>query len=121
MLTKEHLKFRVRSGKLSPIFIDARDAALLKQADDLIALFRSSEGVRVGELEETADALATGPVGAALTKLLFDGCDEEEDDGAAMELRSAHSGWWTAASFVPERGIVTEPAGQDIGPTPEGL
>jgi 4-diphosphocytidyl-2-C-methyl-D-erythritol kinase len=40
---------------------------------------------------------------------------------AAMELRSAHSGWWTAASFVPERGIVTEQAGQDIGPTPEGL
>lgn len=40
---------------------------------------------------------------------------------AAASLRSAHPGWWAAASFVAERGISTEAAGQDIGPTPDGL
>ena len=40
---------------------------------------------------------------------------------AADSLKQAHSDWWIAPTFVPEMGIVHEAAGQDIGPTPDGL
>jgi 4-diphosphocytidyl-2-C-methyl-D-erythritol kinase len=40
---------------------------------------------------------------------------------AAKILKNAHPDWWIAPTFVPETGIVRENAGQDIGPTPEGL
>jgi len=40
---------------------------------------------------------------------------------AAEVLKSAMPGWWSAPTFVPETGIVHEEAGQDIGPTPDGL
>ena len=40
---------------------------------------------------------------------------------AAEGLQQSHPGWWIAPTFVPETGIVHESAGQDIGPTPDGL
>jgi 4-diphosphocytidyl-2-C-methyl-D-erythritol kinase len=40
---------------------------------------------------------------------------------AAEILKSAMPGWWSAPTFVPETGIVHEDAGQDIGPTDQGL
>jgi 4-diphosphocytidyl-2-C-methyl-D-erythritol kinase len=40
---------------------------------------------------------------------------------AAEILKSAMPGWWSAPTFVPETGIAHEEAGQDIGPTPDGL
>jgi 4-diphosphocytidyl-2-C-methyl-D-erythritol kinase len=40
---------------------------------------------------------------------------------AAELLRQSQPRWWIAPTFVPETGIVHETAGQDIGPTPDGL
>jgi 4-diphosphocytidyl-2-C-methyl-D-erythritol kinase len=40
---------------------------------------------------------------------------------AAEILKAAMPGWWSVPTFVPETGIVHEEAGQDIGPTPDGL
>jgi 4-diphosphocytidyl-2-C-methyl-D-erythritol kinase len=40
---------------------------------------------------------------------------------AAKALKAAHPDWWVAPTFVPEKGIVHEEKGQDIGPTPAGL
>jgi 4-diphosphocytidyl-2-C-methyl-D-erythritol kinase len=40
---------------------------------------------------------------------------------AAESLKTRQPGWWVMPTFVPENGTVREPAGQDIGPTPEGL
>ncbi len=40
---------------------------------------------------------------------------------AANAMREKHADWWIAPTFVPEIGIVHEGAGQDIGPTPDGL
>ena len=40
---------------------------------------------------------------------------------AADTLKQAAPGWWVAASFVPESGIVHEEVGQDIGPSDQGL
>jgi 4-diphosphocytidyl-2C-methyl-D-erythritol kinase len=40
---------------------------------------------------------------------------------AADSLKQAHPDWWIAPTFVPEMGIARDSAGQDIGPTPDGL
>jgi len=40
---------------------------------------------------------------------------------AADLLKQAQPDWWIAPTFVPETGIVHDDAGQDIGPTPQGL
>lgn len=40
---------------------------------------------------------------------------------AAHVLGKAMPGWWVAATFVPETGLVHEEEGRDIGPTDEGL
>lgn len=40
---------------------------------------------------------------------------------AAKALKKKYPGWWVAPTFVPETGIVRDVAGQDIGPTPDGL
>ncbi len=40
---------------------------------------------------------------------------------AAQLLETAHPDWWVAPTFVPAFNIAQESAGQDIGPTPDGL
>jgi 4-diphosphocytidyl-2-C-methyl-D-erythritol kinase len=40
---------------------------------------------------------------------------------AAEILKKASPGWWVAPTFVPEIGLEHEAAGQDIGPTDQGL
>lgn len=76
---------------------------------------------------EVLGAIARQP-GALVSRMSGSGAtcfgifaDDDCCTRAANALRSAHPGWWTVASFVPERGLSTEQVGQDIGPTPEGL
>ena len=40
---------------------------------------------------------------------------------AAALLKQRQPDWWVEASFVPAKGLAQETAGQDIGPTPDGL
>lgn len=40
---------------------------------------------------------------------------------AARMLKQAAPGWWVAATFVPEHGIIHETAGRNIGPSDTGL
>ncbi len=47
--------------------------------------------------------------------------DQDCCERAAQTLKAAVPGWWVAASFVPESGIVHEEVGQDIGPSDAGL
>ena len=72
-------------------------------------------------------AIAALP-GALLTRMSGSGAtcfgifaDEDCCERSADRLRQAHPDWWIAPTFVPETGIAREDAGQDIGPTPEGL
>jgi predicted nuclease of restriction endonuclease-like RecB superfamily len=87
MLTKEHLSFRIRNGSAKPQFLDASDAKNLAVAEDLLAVFDGAEGMRLGDLEDAADEVAQGDLGKALSKLLLDACDTEEDDGQVAALR----------------------------------
>ncbi|HET7083271.1 MAG TPA: 4-(cytidine 5'-diphospho)-2-C-methyl-D-erythritol kinase [Rhizomicrobium sp.] len=76
---------------------------------------------------EVLAAIAALP-GALLARMSGSGAtcfgifaDDDCAARAAEMLRQSHGDWWIAPTFVPETGIVHEAAGQDIGPTPEGL
>ncbi len=47
--------------------------------------------------------------------------DDDACARAAEILKGVAPGWWVAATFIPETGIVHEAVGQDIGPTDRGL
>ncbi len=87
MLTKEHLTFRIRNGRAVPQFLPVDDAKVRGVAADLLAVFEGAEGLSLGELEEQAADAADGDVGAALSKLLLDSCETEEDDGQVAASR----------------------------------
>ena len=76
---------------------------------------------------EVLAAIAALP-GALLTRMSGSGAtcfgifaDDDCCVRAAENLRKAAPSWWIAPTFVPETGIVHEAAGQDIGPTSQGL
>ncbi len=76
---------------------------------------------------EVLAAMAALP-GALLTRMSGSGAtcfgifaDDDCCARAAQILKEAAPGWWVAPTFVPQTGIAHEVAGQDIGPTPDGL
>ena len=76
---------------------------------------------------EVLKAIAALP-GALMTRMSGSGAtcfgifaDDACCRRAAEKLKQRQPGWWVAPTCVPEAGLVYEPAGQDIGPTPEGL
>ena len=104
---------------------------------DTADLLRFLETTR-NDLEEPAKRLQpvigdvlkamAGLPGALLTRMSGSGAtcfgifaDDDCCVRAAESLKQSHPDWWAAPTFVPETGIVHESAGQDIGPTPEGL
>lgn len=103
MLTKEHLKFRIRSGRIKPQLLIPVPPAAVAAAGDLLELFREAPGQSLGELEDVTGAAAEGPVPMAFRKLLLDACEvDEEVEGVedyrwdlfrkAQALRVAESG-----------------------------
>ena len=73
-------------------------------------------------------AAMTALAGALLVRMSGSGAtcfgifaDDECCRRAAESLKQSHPGWWIAPTFAPEAGIAHEAAGQDIGPTPDGL
>ena len=70
----------------------------------------------------------SGLPGALMTRMSGSGAtcfgifaDDDCCRRAAESLKQRQPGWWIAPTCVPETGIAHEAAGQDIGPTPEGL
>ena len=91
--------------------------------NDLEAPARALQPV-IGEVLAAMMALP----GALLTRMSGSGAtcfgifaDDDCCRRAAGILKSAMPGWWVAPTFVPETGITHEEAGQDIGPTDQGL
>lgn len=89
MLTKDLLNYKPRGGKAFPQLVDPRDGELLAMAEALVKLFVKADGKAVGDVEVELDDCywAQHPVRPALAKLLFDRCDEEQDDGKVAEAR----------------------------------
>jgi 4-diphosphocytidyl-2C-methyl-D-erythritol kinase len=47
--------------------------------------------------------------------------DDEGCARAAAFLKERHPDWWVQPTFAPEKGLIHEGRGRDIGPTPDGL
>ena len=80
MLRNEHLRFRITSPRVKPLFVDPADPALLDTAAGAIALFLSARdgGMTRRELEEMCAAAIRADhdpkIAAGLFKLLTDRC-----------------------------------------------
>jgi len=118
-----------RSGVETPLprgrFSDTADLLRFLETtrNDLEAPAKALQPV----IAEVLAAIAALP-GALFTRMSGSGAtcfglfaDDDCCRRAAEILRQAAPGWWVAPTFVPETGIVHEGAGQDIGPTPQGL
>lgn len=106
-------------------FADTADLLRFLDAtrNDLEAPARALQPV-IGEVLTTIASLP----GALFTRMSGSGAtcfglfaDDDCCRRAAQALKGAHPGWWIAPTFVPEKGIVHDGKGQDIGPTPDGL
>jgi 4-diphosphocytidyl-2-C-methyl-D-erythritol kinase len=91
--------------------------------NDLEAPARAEQPV----IGQVLTAIAALP-GALFTRMSGSGAtcfgifpDDNCCNRAATALKSKYPNWWVAPTFVPEAGIVRDVAGQDIGPTPDGL
>ena len=106
-------------------FNDTADLLRFLEAtrNDLEAPARALQPV----IGEVLTAMAALP-GALFTRMSGSGAtcfgifpDDDCCARAAKALKAAHPDWWVVPTFVPEKGIVHEEKGQDIGPTPAGL
>jgi len=81
MLTGNLVRVRHARNKLVPLYLDRTDAAWLRTANQLLAVYRESEGRTRGEVEtELGDLAQEGPgqlVHQGLAKLLEDRCEFE--------------------------------------------
>ncbi len=87
MLTKEHLKYRVRKDQVKPVLIAADDAAARATAQAMLAVFQDAVGMSLSDLDEAAVAVADGDMGRAFAKLLTDACGMADDDGETAAWR----------------------------------
>ena len=106
-------------------FRDTADLLRFLEAtrNDLEAPARAIQPV----IGEVLTAIAAQP-GALFTRMSGSGAtcfgifaDDDCCVRAAEILKKACPGWWVAPTFVPETGREHEAAGQDIGPTDQGL
>jgi len=96
MLTKDHLKFAVRSGRIKPFFIAPSDQATRALAEELLAIAQANVGVSAGELQDVLQGVSDIGVAAGLRKLILDRCELAEDDGQIGEAR------WRALAAAQE-------------------
>lgn len=87
MLTKEHLKFKIRSGRIKPELLIPMPPAALSAAEELLDVFRYAPGQSLGEIEETSSVAAEGQIPMALRKLLLDACDVDEEVDGVEDFR----------------------------------
>jgi len=95
MLTKDLIRYRIRKGRLNPLFIDPDDADLREQAEAMIYVFNEGVGGTRAALEEAcAQLIETSEVEAVvsrgLEKLLLDRTDfttPEDEERPAFRAR----------------------------------
>src|SRR5262245_30630404 len=89
MLTGKHVRVRFTRDRIVPQYLDARDPQWLDVAEQLLGVFRSSQGAARGQLEtEIDDLFGDLPqplIHNGLAKLLEDRCDFEVQAGLPPE------------------------------------
>src|SRR6476620_10162821 len=83
MLTGKQVRVRFARDKILPQYLDTRDAEWLGVAEELLGVFRSSQGAARGqvdaEIEELFGDLPQPLIHNGLAKLLEDRCEFEVD------------------------------------------
>lgn len=85
MLTKELLKYRVRTGRAVPLLIEKDDKSARVSAADILMFFKESEGLTLDEIEDSMPA--DGPLAPAFAKLILAKCGLYDDDAGIEDLR----------------------------------
>ncbi len=83
MLTKEHIKARVRGKKIVPDFIELKDKGADALAGSLLVSFSDAQGETIGALRERASEVGGDNfTNGAFFKLIIDRCEFDDfDDG----------------------------------------
>jgi predicted nuclease of restriction endonuclease-like RecB superfamily len=88
MLTKEHIKARVRGKKIVPDFIELKDKGADALAASLLSSFADAEGETIGALKErAAEVGGDNFTNGAFFKLIVDRCKFDDFDDAYEEQR----------------------------------
>jgi len=88
MLTKNHLNFRTRSGRVYPQFINRDDKDALALASSIVAIPKNFIGKKFREMEESVDDnISTQKYSDAFKKLLFDRIEKEQDSEVIQNRR----------------------------------
>ena len=83
MLTKEHIKARVRGKKIVPDFIELKDKGADTLAASLLSSFTDAEGETIGSLREcAAEVGGDNFTNGAFFKLIVDRCKFDDFDDA---------------------------------------
>lgn len=79
----------MRGEKVFPAFVDPENPELLSMASGLIELFRAADNRTITALEAELENCEWNnhPLRAALSKLLFDRCEQDDDDRQVDEQR----------------------------------
>lgn len=85
MLTKDLLKYRVRTGRAIPTLIEAGDGAALATAKEVLESFAEAEGQTLDEVEESLPS--DGALAPAFAKLILNKCGLDDDDPGIEDLR----------------------------------
>src|SRR6266446_6132571 len=89
MLTGKHVRVRFHRDRIAPQYLDAADAQWLEVAEELRAVFRSSNGATRGqlgaEIEELFGDLPQPLIHNGLAKLLEDRCEFETQSSLPPE------------------------------------
>lgn len=86
MLTKNHLKFTSRGGKVFPKYIKPDDTQTKQLVSEMDRIFKGAVGSKsLADLESQLRDVASSPVAEGLKKLLEDRCEFSDEDGADVE------------------------------------
>lgn len=88
MLTKEHIKARVRGTKIVPDQIDLNDQGAKGLAESVLKIFEAAKGSTLAEVrEELAEISGDSVTSGAFYKLMMDRCEFEDFDEAFVTDR----------------------------------
>jgi predicted nuclease of restriction endonuclease-like RecB superfamily len=119
MLTKEHLNFRIRQGKITPLLLSPTDTALLSYLEQLLAFFSPLVGQRLNAFDRSCQSagLDQHPMFLPMRKLLLGLLTYQEDDTCAARRWQTllHAQQLRAEELFPTSAGFQETMAQNMG------
>ena len=89
MLTKEHLKFSRRSGRIHPNYLDVKNTELLSEAEEVLQFYQQSIGESLGVINQNfqLEGHSASITKRAFAKLVDDLCEYDDVDENLADQR----------------------------------